>query len=287
MTKFIELPTSVVKSAQGADVSNFQGIMASTFWSPYQFGFAKATEGTTFLDHTFAGNWMSMKAAKIHRGAYHFFHPAIDPIAQAKFFVNTVKAQGLGAGDMLVADVEITSGNAFTRMFKKHRNNLTQTPVSLATVNLTAKAFLDEVKSLVGDRNPILVYSNLSVGSQLSSCTDYPLWIAWPSMSAPPSVKPWPNWTFWQWGVVSNIDRDAFNGTAADLDAWINTYMAPPITTGPYKHTLTHDASVYQIAHDRNTSVSKFLAHQSQYFTDTDAIKTTWHAGSVYYTVNL
>ena len=277
-------PEATVTSAQGADVSNFQGIMASSFWAPYHLGFAKATESTTFLDHTFAGNWASMKNAHIHRGAYHFFHPAVDPIAQAKFFVNTVKAQGLGPGDMLVADVEITSGNKFSRMFKRHRNNLTQQPVSLAVVDVTAKAFLDEVKTLVGDRNPILVYSDLSVASMLTSCTSYPLWIAFPSTSAPANVSPWKNWTFWQWGTVSNIDRDAFNGTPAALDSWIASYMNPVASS--HRHVLATDTSLLALARSRNEKVSTFLTYQGQQITDTDASQSIWRAGSVYYTAH-
>lgn len=283
-------PASTVNSAQGRDVSNFQGVVSAASWKPYQFGFAKATEGTTFRDSTFGGNWANMKSARIHRGAYHFFHPASDPVAQAKFFVDYVKQAGYGPGDMFVADVEITSGNALTRAVKRlggvrPRNNLTQVPVSLGTVNVAAKAFLDEVHSLVGDRNPILVYTNLSVGSQLTSCTRYPLWIAWPSLRAPGNVTPWSHWTFWQWGIVSGIDRDAFNGTPADLDTWINSYMAPPDPSGPpYRHTLASNTSLYDLATSRNSSPNSFLLRQATYYTDQDAKQTTWRAGSVYYT---
>jgi len=280
-----DIAPAAVTSAQGKDISNFQGVEPASFWSGYQFGFAKATEGTTFLDGTFPGNWRNMKVEGIHRGAYHFFHPALDPIAQAKFFVNYVQKQGLEPGDMLVADVEITSGNVFTRLLgrKPRRNNLIQRPVSLGTVNVAARAFLDEVKNLVGTKFPILVYSNLSVGSQLSSCTGYPLWIAWPSSSAPGNVSPWGKWTFWQWGIAGGIDRDAFNGTAADLRAFIDSY-ANPQSTGPYRHIVGANTSVYDLATSRKTTVQTFLTRQGQYFTDADGEATVWKSGSVYYT---
>lgn len=275
-----------VASAQGKDISNFQGVQPASFWSGYQFGFAKATESTNFLDATFPGNWVNMKRAGIHRGAYHFFHPAVDPIAQAKFFVSYVEKQGLEPGDMLVADVEITSGGKISRMFKKTRNNLTQRAVSTGTVNVTAKAFLDEVVKLVGTKFPVLVYTDLSVGSQLTSCTGYPLWIAFPSSSAPSNVSPWKNWTFWQWGQTT-IDRDAYNGTAADLQAFIDKYaLDPPPPTGPYRHHLSHDTTVANLAASRNTKVSTFLSRQAQYYTSTDAAESVWRTGSVYYTSN-
>jgi lysozyme len=282
-----------VASAQGMDVSNWQPVQSATSWSRYHFGFAKATEGTTYKDTTFAANWANMKAAKIHRGAYHFFHPALDPIAQANYFVGVVRAQGLDPGDMLVADVEITSGGALSRLLRgltknKPRNNLTQQRLSLGTVNATAKVFLDEVKRLVGTRNPVLVYSDLNVGSQLVSCTGYPLWIAYYSSNgaAPTNVSPWKSWTIWQWGIVSGIDRDGFNGTTASMDAWINSYANPPAPSGPpYKHTVSADTSVYDLAKSRNTLVSTFLSRQATDMTDSDAKDTVWKAGSVYYTL--
>jgi lysozyme len=282
-----------VASAQGQDVSNWQPVQSPSIWSRYHFGFAKATEGTTFKDATFAANWANMKAAGIHRGAYHFFHPALDPIAQANFFVGVVKAQGLEPGDMVVADVEITSGNAFTRFFQgftknKPRNNLTQQRVSIAVVDLSAKAFLDEVKRLVGSANPVLVYSDLNVGSLLTSCTGYPLWIAYYSSSgaAPTSVLPWKFWTIWQWGIVNGIDRDGFNGTNADMDVWIDSYVNPPVVGPPYRHTVTADTSLSSLAARRNLSVSTFLLRQATDMNATDAQETVWKAGSVYYTLN-
>lgn len=277
-------PFETVKSAQGKDISNHNGLQPVSSWNGFQFGFAKATEGTGFLDQDFAGNWVNMKRAGIHRGAYHFFHPAIDPVAQAKFFFRTVQAQGLLPGDMLVADVEITSGNALTRVFKrKKRNNITQQKVSLSTVNVTAKAFLDEVKRLAGSKYPILVYTDLSVGHTLTSCAGYPLWIAFPSSTSPSNVFPWKKWTFWQWGQTG-VDRDAFNGTAADLQAFIDSF-ASPAPTGPFKHTLTADTSVKAIADLRKETVAGFYKRQMP-LSDADAAKTVLKAGSVYLTLN-
>jgi len=32
----------------------------------------------------------------------------------------------------------------------------------------------------------------------------------------------------WQYGIRNGVDRDAFNGTSADLDAWIRLFAPPP-----------------------------------------------------------
>jgi GH25 family lysozyme M1 (1,4-beta-N-acetylmuramidase) len=229
------IPSAVVASAQGQDRSNFQAV---TPWTGLDFGYCKATEGTTFLDATFAANWAGLAKAGIPRGVYHFFHPGLDPVAQARFFVATVKAQGLRPGDFLVADVEITAGGPLTRLLRAlgigprllPRQNVPAATAGLsaAGVDAAARAFCDEVASLAGPHCPVLVYTNRSVGSLLRSCTRYDLIIAWPSNVAPPSVAPWNTWRMWQWGIVSGTDRDAYNGTRADLDAWIASFKPKP-----------------------------------------------------------
>lgn len=228
------LPQTVIHSAQGQDRSNFQPV---TPWTGNDFGFCKATEGTTFTDATFAANWRNLKLAGIPRGAYAFWHPLLDPVLQARFFVDTVMKQGLMPGDILVADIEITAGSPMTRMRRAlgqerllPRQNLPADVRGLtaSSLDIRAKAFLDEVSALAGPHNPVLVYTNLSVGSLLRSCTGYELWIAYPSNSAPASVAPWRTWRFWQWGTVSGVDRDAYNGTKADLLAWAARFKPQP-----------------------------------------------------------
>lgn len=282
------IPVATVSSAQGKDFSNHNGALITTSLKGLQFAFFKATEGTGFTDVDFASSWRLGKQVGIHRGAYHFFHPAIDPVAQAKFFVNTVKAQGLEPGDILAADVEITSGVARRLFNVKHkagsgRNDLDVAPAKASLVNSSARRFLDTVKSLVPSSNPIIVYSNLSVGSQLTLCTAYPLWVAFPSSTAPSNVSPWRHWTFWQWGMTG-VDRDAFNGTAADLQAWLDTFVSPA-PKGPFRHVLTADTSVKDIAALRKETVAGFYKRQEP-MSDADAAKTILKAGSVYLTLN-
>lgn len=229
------IPHEIIRSAHGEDRSNFQPV---TPWTGLDFGWCKATEGTGFTDATFADNWRNLKITGIPRGAYHFFHPAENPQIQARFFVGTVMRQGLMPGDFLVCDSEITAGGPLAKIRRAFgikdrllpRQNVPAVTDRLtsAWVDTATKQFLDEVANLVGPYHPVLVYSNLSVGSLLRSCTDYELIIAFPSSTAPESVRPWRSWRCWQWGVVSNVDRDAFNGTVADLHAWIDRYKPKP-----------------------------------------------------------
>lgn len=256
---------AAVVSVEGEDRANWQPVES---WAGLSFGFAKATEGLTFKDATFAANWANMGREPMARGAYHFFHPALDPIAQAEFFWNTVKAQGVRPGDMLVADVEILSGGKLMQTIKRifgrrlPRQNLPMAAVALAAVNPAAKAFLDEVARLAGPEHPVLVYTDLSVGATLSSCTGYPLWIAWPSRFAPLSVSPWRTWTFWQWGTRNGMDADAFNGDMAAFQAWLSRYVkpaAPVIELLARPHTANGTESLDDLAASLKTGLGGML----------------------------
>ena len=189
-------------SAQGKDYSHFQPPLAVADLAGLDFAFTKATDGAGDTDSTFAGNWAVIKAAGIFRGAYHE-QRAGDPAGQAAHFLSVVQAQGLEPGDMLavsVSDYSVTDGEA--------------------------KTFLDAVSAGTGGRNPVICYTDLSVGQTLQSCAEYDLWSAWPSDTPPNSVAPWRGWRFWQYHMTGQ-DLDAFNGTPAEMAAWIATYAKP------------------------------------------------------------
>src|SRR5262245_764947 len=96
---------------QGIDVSHHDGTID---WSAVKsggidFAIMKATESTNFVDPMFATNWAGAGQSKIVRGAYHFFRPAADAVAQADFFVQNAGIPG--AGDFpLTIDLEATDG---------------------------------------------------------------------------------------------------------------------------------------------------------------------------------
>jgi GH25 family lysozyme M1 (1,4-beta-N-acetylmuramidase) len=228
--------TQQVHSAQGEDRSSFQEVQP---WAADSFGFAKATEGTGWTDPTFKANWTALRDAGKPRGAYHFFHPEEDPAKQADFFLSVVRENGMKAHDMLVVDSELMAG-ADGILQSGLPNGIIRASVPISGIVLPSSdlvgsgtlKFLQTVAQLLGDhrdRHPLIVYTSLSVGAQLGSCTDFDLWIAYWSDNAPASVAPWSSWRFWQWGSGGGPgggDRDAYNGTEADLNTWLSSFAS-------------------------------------------------------------
>lgn len=219
-----------MQSAQGEDRSSFQEVQP---WTADSFGFAKATEGTGWTDPTFAANWATLQKEGKPRGAYHFFHPELDAADQARFFMSVVQQHGLEAGDMLVIDSEVSAGASGAPQLSEPtggRRSHVALSGMMADTNMVGSGtltFLQTVRSLAGPHHPRLVYTNLSVGALLGSCADFDLWIAYPGDNAPASVAPWAGWRFWQWGFGGGAgggDRDAYNGTEADLMTWIRSF---------------------------------------------------------------
>jgi GH25 family lysozyme M1 (1,4-beta-N-acetylmuramidase) len=268
-------------SAQGQDRSNWQGVGP---WTGLGFGFCKATEATGYVDPTFASNWANMRVEGVPRGAYHFFHPAVSAVEQAQFFVGRVHDEGLQDGDMLVSDTEITVGtDGKLRMspHAAHRSALFDVDADSVLIPLatgyessipatmdasafpgTVRTFLDTVHELA-PHSPVLIYTNRSVGSQLANCSGYLLWIAWPEDTPPPSVAPWDSWKFWQWawsGGWDNCDRDAYNGTEAELRDWLARYKpanpTPAPKPAPAVHLMEEDVPVLNTGIGAVTPVS-------------------------------
>jgi GH25 family lysozyme M1 (1,4-beta-N-acetylmuramidase) len=199
-------------SAQGIDVSSFQAVLTAVTLDGLVFCFTKATEGSVNTDGNFARNWAAMKAKGTHRGAYHeLWTEAAAPVAaQAAHFLAVVKAAGLEKGDMLAVVASDYPG------------------VSTDEV----KTFADTIHAAEPEC-PVLIYTDLDVAKTLTSCTGYGLWVAWPSDTAPPSVTPWATWRLWQWGQASATDRDAYNGTQAEFETWLESASTPPVPVKP------------------------------------------------------
>ncbi|HEX6838166.1 MAG TPA: GH25 family lysozyme [Polyangia bacterium] len=208
----------------GIDVSHYDGTIdwAMVKASGIDFAFMKATENTTFVDPDFAANWKAAGAAGVIRGAYHFFRPEVDAVAQADFFVATA---GVPArGDLpLALDLEVTD------------------MVAGATVAADARTFLARVQQKTG-RVPI-VYTSARVWTDLlgspaaTGFADVALWDANWTTSCPTIPPAWATWTFWQnsaTGTVpgisgmANVDLDQFNGSLAALQG----YVAPAVDGG-------------------------------------------------------
>ena len=211
------------KVVKGVDVSVFQG---SVSWSKVKaagvdFAFARVSDGTATVDSTFATNWKGMKANGIVRGVYQFFEPGGDPTKQADLVLNQVKnAGGFEATDLPpVMDIETTGGQ------------------SDATLQANMKTWLTVIQNAIG-RKP-LIYTNLNTASHFGGkFTGYPLWVASWGASCPTMPSGWKAWKFWQYtdsgsvnGISGGVDRDEFDGTLADLEAWANP-SPPPVDGG-------------------------------------------------------
>jgi lysozyme len=191
---------------KGIDVSSYEGTVDWNAWKRkgLAFAVAKATEGRTIRDSKFARNWSELRRIGLVRGAYHFAHPGNDANAEADFFLSTVRARGLEAGDLLVLDLERTDGK------------------SAAHVSSWARTWCSRVAKAIGC-DPIL-YTFLSF-AQEGNCAGlggHPLWIADPSRTAgrPRVPAPWKHWLLHQYDV-DPIDADVANvSTAAALRAY-------------------------------------------------------------------
>jgi lysozyme len=201
-------------SAQnGIDVSDDQ---PGTDWSSVQvagkkFAFVKATEGTSFTNPDFSADWTALKTLGVTRGAYHYFHPDLDPISQSDYFLSAIGT--LAASDLPpVLDWEETDG------------------VSVATEIANALLWLARVESMSG-KVP-MIYVDPSFWNALGNPVQfarYPLFIANYEVSCPEIPPPWNTWTFWQQGsgtvagVKAIVDLDLFNGNQAQLTHFAQT----------------------------------------------------------------
>lgn len=195
---------------QGADVSSWQGDFN---WSTagVTYGYARISDGLNHIDNTFAANWAEMKSLGILRGAYQYFEPGQNATQQAEMMVQKVGGK-LGPGDMpCMIDVEATGG---------------QSPATIAS---KIKTWLDIVEAGTG-KKPIIYTGSYfwQDNVQDTSFGAYPIWIAAYGPSCPSLPAGWDNWTFWQYcnGQTEYCtngkgwDRDVFNGTQAELEAF-------------------------------------------------------------------
>lgn len=198
----------------GRDVSNHQGKYNWAGLDPKPgFGFAKATEGTGFVDSFLPWNWGEMQRLGILRGAYHFAHPSEDADAQANLFVATVrKAGAIGVDDVLVLDLEDTDG------------------LGPSAVAAWADDFTAAVEAATGKNVWVYTDHSFILNGCCAGLYDRPLWIASPGTAGEPgSVAPWAVWSCHQYGTDNaGVDEDVLNGDATVWKALANIPAARP-----------------------------------------------------------
>jgi lysozyme len=212
-------PAGAATHAKGLDVSHWQGPIdwLQVAGAGNTFVFAKATEGTTITDVTYAINRAGAQGVGMQLGAYHFARPAgstdaartASAIAQADHFVDVAQTTG---GDLPpVLDLETKGGLAQAGL-------LTWT-----------RAWLAEVNARTGVQ--ALVYTSPNfwktalADSPVIAGVGAKLWVAHWTTNASPLVpgSNWggTGWTFWQWtdctkvpGIAHCVDGDRVNGAS-------------------------------------------------------------------------
>lgn len=169
-----------------------------------KYAYLKAWEYSE--DASFASRWAALDG-KVIRGAYDFFHPSRDPIAQAKGFLATFGGV-LKPGDLPCAlDFEVTDG------------------VGSAALLNGALEWLQYVETATGKVPALYMSPGFEVLDQRFA--KYPLWVANYGVKCPHVPTAHQTWEFWQGsgsGIVPGMkgvcDTDVFNGDLAALEAF-------------------------------------------------------------------
>jgi lysozyme len=184
------------------------------------FAIARASDGF-YHDSTFAQNWAGMKANGIVRGAYQYFRASEDGKQQADDFLSLVT---FAPGDLPpFLDVETLDG---------------MSPNDLAT---QMTAWIQEIQTVTGMSPLIYTSEGLWDGWGMPSFAQQGLWVANYGVSSPKIPSGWTGWSFWQYSgnvTVAGIpaggaDGDQFNGTAADLAAFVGAQPPQPASGSP------------------------------------------------------
>lgn len=198
-------------SIAGIDCSSWQG--SSIDWTAvaaagYDFCIIKATQGTGYINPTFASDWSGTQAAGLVRGAYHYAEPDNNhPESEADFFLGVVRdTGGFQPGDFAMLDVEQGSGDLLAWVLQW-----------LVAVE-SALGF----KPMLYSRTEFMTAHNL-LDSQIS---DNGLVLAQFQPVMPMAPKPWQFIAIWQSGtqpvagIPGLVDVDTFFGSREQLQAY-------------------------------------------------------------------
>lgn len=189
----------------GIDVSSYQGSSDSPpttiNWTSVKsagiyFAWAKATEGTGYIDADFIYNETHAKSAGVLIGAYHFAHPDTHPgtagaDSEAVYFWNEANNYVKSGGGYLVPMLDFETSAGTGASMSTWLNEWCQDIVN------------DETGINVGGK-PVVYTDGSIAGSLNSTVTQWPLWMASPNgqnpqTGAPNSTGAWSTWAIWQY----------------------------------------------------------------------------------------
>ncbi|HSK01665.1 MAG TPA: GH25 family lysozyme, partial [Kofleriaceae bacterium] len=211
-------------TVKGIDVSYYQGAIdwPAVRADGVEYAFVRVGDGVGYIDSRFEPNWAGAAAQGILRGAYQFFRPAQDPIAQADILLGKLAGQ---PGELPpVIDVEDDGG------------------LSPGQIEAAVRAWIGRVRPVIG-REPIIYTGYYFWRDEVGApdLTTSPLWHAQYTTAACPNIPPpWADWAFWQFtstgrvaGIAGDVDVNRWNGTREDLTAFAEGAVRPCGIIGP------------------------------------------------------
>jgi lysozyme len=190
-----KLPPGAVGSQLGFDI--FHGDVYGSYpdfktlsGNGMKFMFAKAIEGTTYIDQTFEKNFTDAKQAGLVRGAYDFFHPEMDAAAQAQAFLKTLPP--LQKGDLVALDLE---GDNWSKVPKEKRIDGVLTWLNIVEKDLNITPIIYMSKDFASE----------TFGQDADKIKDYPLWEAEYKVDSPTVPAPFPREIIWQFSETATI----------------------------------------------------------------------------------
>jgi GH25 family lysozyme M1 (1,4-beta-N-acetylmuramidase) len=199
------------------------------------FAIIKASEGTA-RDPKFAEIWVGVQKVPI-RGAYHFLRSQLDWKAQADFFLSVISSCDLQIYSLDFESKYNEMSAKFADMAHKWSDYITQKTGKLVLL-YTNPSHYDADLFPYGDW-----------------MRDYPLWIAQYWMNNPnpdkdpklPLNRKSGEWAIYQYASeinfaghakeygtpVNSINLNVFNGTVADMRAWLQLDAPPPPPPSP------------------------------------------------------
>lgn len=205
----------------GVDVSHWEGQIDWKQAAPsIGFAYYKCTEGVRYVDGQFFANRQGCREAGVAHAPYHFFQPALDPLAQAEHFIHTAGT----AYQRYIVDVEAA----------ERQENITQ----------RLRAFLQRVEQLTGSKPAIYTspgYWNEFIQPRPAWAGEYELIVAHYTLAHQPSLPiGWREWRIWQFndewnfrGCQEVADADWFNGSYEECQAWFGNKAPEPSPNSP------------------------------------------------------
>ncbi|OGN99041.1 MAG: hypothetical protein A2Z71_03355 [Chloroflexi bacterium RBG_13_50_21] len=199
----------------GVDVSHWESKIDWQQAAPaLGFAYYKCTEGTRWFDIQFDHNRKGCDQAGLPHAPYHYFHPLIDPVKQADFFISI-------------------AGKSYKRYILD-----VEKPDTVVDITPRIRLFLKRCEELTGIKPAIYTaagYWNEFVNPKPAWSTQYDLIVANYTIQRIPIIPiGWTTYKIWQFssyffipGCSEACDGNWFNGTLDQCRQWFGNYKPP------------------------------------------------------------